>query len=110
MVLRRIGPFSCAKVSAILYALLGLIAGFFISAGALFMSAIASRMSHSPEGGLFAALFGVGAIIFMPIFYGILGFIMGLITAWLYNLVAGWVGGVEVEFESAAGPQSPQEM
>jgi hypothetical protein len=97
-------------VSAILNALLGLIAGFFISAGALFMSAIASRMSESPESGLFAALFGVGAIIFMPIIYGIMGFIMGLITAWLYNLVAGWVGGIEMEFEQAAGSQSTQAM
>ena len=45
------------------------------------------------------ALFGVGAVIFMPLFYGALGFITGIITAALYNLVAGWIGGVELQLE-----------
>jgi hypothetical protein len=44
-------------------------------------------------------LFGVGFIIFLPIFYGILGFIGGLITAWTYNLVARFAGGLEIELE-----------
>jgi hypothetical protein len=44
-------------------------------------------------------LFGVGSIIFLPIFYGILGFIGGLITAWTYNLVARFAGGLEIELE-----------
>ena len=43
------------------------------------------------------ALFGAAAIIALPIFYGILGFISSLIGAALYNLVAGWVGGVEID-------------
>jgi hypothetical protein len=29
--------------------------------------------------------------------YACLGFVMSLLTAALYNLVAGWVGGVEVD-------------
>lgn len=44
-------------------------------------------------------LFGVGAIIFLPIMYGIMGFIGGAIMAFVYNVVAGIAGGVELELE-----------
>jgi hypothetical protein len=42
-------------------------------------------------------LFGAGAVILLPICYGIFGFIGTLIGAWLFNVAAGIVGGVEVE-------------
>ena len=35
----------------------------------------------------------------MPIFHGILHFVLGLITALLYNLVAWLVGGIQLELE-----------
>ena len=38
-------------------------------------------------------LFGAGAIIVLPIFYGVFMFVMGLIQAALYNLAAKWTGG-----------------
>ena len=44
-------------------------------------------------------LFGVVAIVAMPLLYGGMGFISGLISAALYNLVAGFVGGLEVELQ-----------
>jgi len=37
------------------------------------------------------------AIIIFPILYGILGGIGGAIGAAIYNLAAGWVGGLEVD-------------
>jgi hypothetical protein len=43
------------------------------------------------------ALFGVGSILLLPLFYGALGFIGGAISAFVYNLVAGVVGGIELE-------------
>jgi hypothetical protein len=42
-------------------------------------------------------MFALG--IFMPIFYAVFGFIFGIISAAIYNLVARWVGGIEVEVE-----------
>ena len=44
-------------------------------------------------------LFGVGSIIFMPLFYGLFGFIRTLLMAWLYNVVASRVGGLELDLE-----------
>jgi hypothetical protein len=44
-------------------------------------------------------LFGVGSIITLPIFYGVLGLISGIITALIYNAVTGFTGGLEIELD-----------
>ncbi|NMC44118.1 MAG: hypothetical protein GYA46_09390 [candidate division Zixibacteria bacterium] len=102
MVLRRIGPFSCAKVSAVLYLIIGLIVGAIFSLISLMVSSIGG---DSEISGMMGMLFGVGSIIFFPIIYAIAGFIGGLIMAALYNLVAGMVGGIELDLEPS--PQKP---
>ena len=96
MVLRRIGPLSAAKISGVLYLAIGLIAGFMMAAMSFFMP-------RTEETGIFLNLFfGFGAIIFLPIFYGVMGFFAGLIGAALYNLVAGFIGGLEMDFEDSS--------
>jgi len=92
MILKRIGPASAAKISGLLYAIIGLIAGALFS----FFSIVASAFG---DGGSMGFLFGIGSIIILPIFYGLLGAIGGLVGAWLYNVLVGFVGGIEVEFE-----------
>jgi hypothetical protein len=94
MIVRRVGPLSFAKITGTLYALIGLIFGACISLFSLLGSAL------GPKGILGGGiLFGVGAIIALPIFYGILGFLTSLIGAAIYNLVASWVGGVELDVQ-----------
>lgn len=101
MVVRKIGVVSCGKVSGVLYALFGLLIGacvaLFSLLGAGAMMAAHDESGAGAMGGAFGAIFGVGAIILFPLFYGILGFIGGLITAFLYNVVAGMVGGIDVD-------------
>jgi hypothetical protein len=43
--------------------------------------------------------FSAGFSFFLPFLYAFFGFISGVIGAWIYNLVAGWIGGIEVEIE-----------
>jgi hypothetical protein len=93
MVINRVGPFSCAKIMATLYALMGLVIGAFVS-----LIGMAGFGSSSSGGGM-GAMFGVGAIIILPIVYGCIGFIATFIGAWLYNLAAGMVGGIELEVQ-----------
>jgi hypothetical protein len=40
-----------------------------------------------------------GMAILMPVIYGVMGFIGGVIGAAVYNLVARWIGGIELEVE-----------
>jgi hypothetical protein len=87
MVLNRIGPLSAAKVVAVLYAIFGLIMGAFFSIAALFR----------PDGGGLGAMWGVAAVVIFPVLYGVLGFLVTLLTTWLYNVVAGAVGGIEFD-------------
>ncbi len=44
-------------------------------------------------------LFGIGAIVLLPAFYGVLAFIGGCIGALVYNFVAGMAGGVRIRVE-----------
>jgi hypothetical protein len=95
MVIKRVGPLSCAKIVGTLYIFVGLVMGGIFSLAAM-AGAFASDTTEAP---LIGAFLGVGSIIFFPLLYGCLGFISTLIGAWLYNIVAGFVGGVEMEVQ-----------
>jgi hypothetical protein len=94
MIVRRIEPFSAAKVGGMLYAILGLIAAVLIT---LFSSAIGGMMGTSGAG--MGAMFGIGSIILFPILYGICGFILTLIMSVVYNAAAKFVGGIEIQVD-----------
>ena len=47
----------------------------------------------------FAGIFGVVFAILMPVLYGAMGFVSGAIGGLLYNLLARWVGGFELEMD-----------
>jgi hypothetical protein len=92
-VVKRVAPGSAFKVGLVMYAIVGLILGVFCSLIAL-VGAPFARSLHMPFAGAFV---GVFAIIICPIVYGIIGGIVAVISALIYNLAAGWVGGLEVD-------------
>jgi hypothetical protein len=83
--IRRFGIGQTAKVVAALYALLGLVFLPFFLLGSMFAP---------KETGL-----GAGFVIALPVIYGIMGFIFTAIGCAIYNFVAGFVGGIEVELD-----------
>ena len=86
--IKRFSIGQSAKFLAVLYALFGLIFTPFFLLIDMF----------APEGsGGFGTMFALA----MPIIYGVMGIVGGALGAVLYNLVAGWVGGIEVEIEQA---------
>ena len=98
MLIKRVGPLSLGKTLGILYAFIGFIVGFFFSIFSMIAAIFGTAMRDSP-GPIGGAIFGIGAIVAFPIFYGVFGFIGGLITGGLYNVISKWVGGIEVELE-----------
>jgi len=98
--LRSIGPLSCAKVAAIIYGVIGLIIGAFVSLLSLLgVFGGFGATGAEPSAPIFGLLFGVGAIILLPLVYACMGAIGGVIMAGAYNLVARVVGGIELEIE-----------
>lgn len=99
MVIKRISPMSCAKVSGLLYAALGLVFGAFFSLIMMSVGSLIPQDESQMAGPIIGMMFGAGAIIFAPLFYGVMGFIMGGLTAVAYNFVAGWTGGLELDVQ-----------
>jgi|SoiMethySBSTD1v2_1073268.scaffolds.fasta_scaffold6758724_1 hypothetical protein len=99
MVIKRVSPLSCAKIAGTLYAAVGLVIGGIFSLAAMAGGFASSDSDVSLFGPVFGAIMGVRAIIVLPILYGVLGFIASLIGAALYNVVAGAVGGIEIEVQ-----------
>jgi len=89
MVINRVGPLSSAKVVGLLYTILGLAMGALLS-----LVAAVGGFGHGGPAGPF---FGIAAVVFLPVAYGVMGFVMTLIMAGLYNALAKLVGGVEID-------------
>lgn len=95
MIIKRVGPLSFARLTGLLYAVIGLLIG-----GIFSLVAIAGGLvSDSPELASFGPVVGIAAVIVFPILYGGLGFLTTLAAAWLYNIAAGIVGGVELDVQ-----------
>lgn len=95
LVLRRIGVLSVGKMMACIYALLGLIVGAFMS-----LFSLAGLALEGPERAGPAIFATIGAIVFLPVMYGAMGFLGGALMAALYNLFASFAGGIQMEFTS----------
>ena len=87
--LTRVAPLQLGKVMAVLYGSISLIFVPFI----LVISMVASKAG----GSNFPMLF----LLFLPIVYAFAGFIGGLLVAAIYNVIAGWTGGIHFTIEDA---------
>ncbi len=110
MTIKRFGVFSVAKIQALLGFVFGLIIGviyglILIVFGAA-MSSLGPR-NDAMAGGISTVVMGVIVMITLPIMYGVLGFIGGVIGALIYNAMAGIVGGVKFELEAVQQEYAP---
>jgi hypothetical protein len=100
--IKRMGVFSCAKIYSITLAAMGLIVG--IIYGLIFMVVGGAMMAgggrDAGTAGASSLVIGLVMMIAIPVMYGIIGFIGGIIGALVYNVAAGIVGGLELEIEN----------
>ena len=101
--IKKLGILSVAKMCAAIMFVISLLIsipyGLFI-----IIFALTGASSIGGQGGLAlgggGVVFGLLFMIGLPIFYGMIGFIGGALGALLYNLFAGFVGGIEIEVEN----------
>ena len=97
--LRSVNPVQLGLILGIVYAILAfLLVLLFLMFSHAFGSAI---FPYSPGWGAFGSM-GMFSLLVFPIGYFVAGFVAGLIGAALFNLVAGWIGGLELTFEAPA--------
>jgi hypothetical protein len=95
---RRFGVIKTATVVAVMYML---IVAVFVVPFLLLALVFMPSQGPSASGGFAGILiFGLLAIFG----YGALGWVFTAIAAAIYNLAAGWVGGIEVQIETVAPP------
>ncbi len=93
--LTYIAPLKAGIVMGLLYAILSLILVPFL----LLATLLGAKAGN---GGPAAAFGGIFVIILLPVLYAIGGFIAGIISSALYNLVAKLTGGLEFEVRDIA--------
>jgi len=99
--IKSIGLLSFAKMNAAVYGVMGL-----LFMPILLLAALAGTFAgpkHNPMAGALGVVFAV----VMPVFYAGIGFVTGLLGSLIYNLIARWLGGIEIQLQP---PQSPPIM
>ena len=92
--IKRFGVLQTAKFAAVMYFVISVI--FMIPFGLIVF--IGGSSAPGREGTMrapFSSIF----MLFMPIIYAIMGFIFVTIACLLYNIIAKYVGGIEIEIE-----------
>jgi len=110
MTIRRFGVLSVAKMYGLLMFVAGLIIGVIYGLILIIFGAAISALAPSRDataGGVSTVVMGIGVMIGAPIFYGVLGLIMGAIGALIYNAVAGIAGGIKFELEGVQEEYAP---
>ena len=98
--IKRFGVIQTAKVAAVIY--------FFIGAIIIFPFWLFSSIVQS-EFGFEIPFFGGMFFILIPVIYALASFIMVAIACLFYNLIAKFIGGIEVEVENMDLGQQPVE-
>ena len=79
MTITKIDILSLGKILTVIYAAFGLLGGLVFALLSVFGFALTGGAEEG-VGAFFTVLFGVGSVILFPIFYGIIGFVSGLIA------------------------------
>lgn len=111
--LKRVDVWSVTKISFFLNGVFGLLFGLFY---ALVFAMVGSMIGPLSGGefdsfGALTGAFGIFFAIILAIFSAVTGGVTAAIFAWLYNLFARWIGGIEINLagEKIESVSSPSE-
>jgi ABC-type multidrug transport system permease subunit len=108
--IKKIELWSAIKISFLVHAVIGIVIGILIGLFMAFIFGVAGQVDPYGAGrwGDFnPAAFGMIGGFMIGLLYAVIiavvnGFIVTLIVVLLYNLFAGWLGGIKVHFKDEA--------
>ncbi len=104
--IKKLGIISVAKIYAVMMLVLSLLIAIPYGLIIIVVSLIGGLGAGSQDGlaglavGGGGVVMGIVVMIVIPIVYGFMGFIGGILSALVYNIFAGIVGGIEIEVEN----------
>ena len=90
--LKRIGVSFSATLVGIMMSFMGMIAGILYAFGGFFLELFTGTLNAGTA-------LAFGALIGMPVIFGLFGLVAGAVGAILYNIAARRLGGIEADFE-----------
>ncbi len=99
MRIRRIRIFSAAKMIGFLYAIMGLLTAAFSMSMLPLLLANVPQLPSELYGRPTTMVVGLGGLVILPLLYWLIGAVVGVLMALIYNIAAGWFGGLEIEYE-----------
>lgn len=95
--IKKINAISLAKILGLSLALLGFIIGLVVG----FVMFVIGSVFGATSGitTLLAPGLGIIGFLIIPFLYGAIGFLLGGLSALIYNILASWVGGIKIEIE-----------
>jgi hypothetical protein len=100
--IKSVGILSCAKMMGVLYGCMGLLfIPIALVGGLASMAAQQTSGANRAAGAISGAVLMVFGIL-APFIYGGMGFVFGAIGAWIYNLIAKRLGGIEIQLEATS--------
>ncbi|ADI73867.1 MULTISPECIES: hypothetical protein [Methanohalobium] len=84
VIIKEIDISGLAKILAIANGTAGFIYGMFTT--------MAAFSGYLPGEGIFSILLGQWSIVMLPVFYGVSGYLIGLIAGYIYNKTVGSKG------------------
>jgi hypothetical protein len=105
----RIRRFNVVKTSTVVALMYMVVVAIFAIPFFLFFAIAGVSTNGGPTQGPGAAgaVAGLAVAVVAVLFYGLLGWVFTAIACLIYNLVAGWVGGIEVEVDRPEPPAPP---
>ena len=74
-----------------MFAIVGLGMGILYSVGGFFVDLFTIGLNYG-------TVLAFGALVGMPLIFGVMGLVVGLVTALLYNMLAPWLQWLSIEF------------
>ena len=90
--LTRLGVLFSAKLLGIAMTVAGMIAGILYAFGGAFYELFTGTLNTG-------TVLAFGALIGMPVIFGVVGLVAGAVVALLDNFAVKWFGGIEMDFD-----------